>query len=86
MKHVKLTCGFEIDIDEAVFDDMEMVDRLIAFDRGDYACLPELIRAVLGERKQALYDALRDEHGRVPTKAFGDAFGELLREVLPKKS
>lgn len=85
MVHVKLACGFEADIDETVFDDMEMVDRLIAFDRGDYAGLPELVDAVLGPRKPALYDALRNERGRVPTKAFGEAFGEILREVLPKK-
>jgi hypothetical protein len=87
MVHVKLiSCDFEADIDETVLDDMEMVDRLIAFDRGDFSGLPELTAAVLGEHKQALYDALRDEKGRVPTQAFGAAFGEILREVLPKKS
>ena len=86
MKTVDLSCGVKLEVDETVFDDMEMVDRLIAFDRGEYATLPDLVGAVLGDQKKVLYDALRDERGRVPTKAFGEAFGELLRAVLPKKS
>jgi hypothetical protein len=86
MVHVKTSVGFELDVDETVFDDMEMVDRLVAFDRGDYSGLPELVAATLGDRKQALYDLLRDERGRVPPKDFGRVFGEILREALPKKS
>ncbi len=86
MKTVTLSCGVTLEIDETVFDDMEMVDRLIAFEQGDYSGLPAISAALMGDRKQAVYDALRDERGRVPTKAFGEALGELLREVLPKKT
>ena len=84
MKEIKTSCGVTVTVDEAVFDDMEMIDRLTDFQAGRYEAMPELIRDILGDQKQAIYDALRNEQGRVPTKAFGQVFGEILAEALPK--
>lgn len=84
MKEIRTSCGVTVTVDEAVFDDMEMIDRLMDFQAGKYETMPQLIRDVLGAQKQAIYDALRDEHGRVPTRAFGQVFGEILAEALPK--
>ena len=86
MKEIKTSCGVTVTVDETVFDDMEMLDRLLEFQQGQYESLPLIIRDILGDQKKAVYDALRDERGRVPTKAFGAVFDEILSEALPKNA
>lgn len=81
-------CGrnadFVMEIDEAVFDDMELIEDLAALDAGDGGALLRVTDRLLGPRKRELYDAIRDEHGRVPRKTFGEAMGIIIQAAIPK--
>ena len=83
-------CGanadFVIDLDEEIFDDMELIDDLAALDAGDGGALLRVTDKLLGPRKKELYDAIRDEHGRVPRKTFGEAMALIIREAVPKNA
>lgn len=77
--------GFSWEIDPEAYDDMEMIDDLAALDAGDGGALLRVSDRLLGaEGKRALYDHLRDDRGRVPRKAFGEAMAEIIRESIPK--
>lgn len=86
MKHLKLKCGFEVDIDETIFEDMELFEAIAAMQKGQPLALTEVITKVLGDQKAALYDHLRDEKGRVPIKDVSDAVIELFQGSAGKNS
>lgn len=86
MKHVKTSAGFEAELDEGCFDDMELFDAIVAMQNGDGTKLPTVVDKILGEEKPALYDFLRDEKGRVPTKAVSEAITEIIQELSPKNA
>lgn len=66
--------GFEFVVDEGIRDDMELLELLIAVDKGDWTVTPELVRSLFGdEQKKALYDHCRGENGRVSAeKVFAE--------------
>lgn len=66
MKSITTKSGFSCEIDEAVFNDMELFDALTALDGGDMSVLPTVVSKVLGPNKKALYDHVRRENGIVP--------------------
>ena len=78
----KTSTGFEVTIDDDVFDDIELVEQLAVIDGGDRAQFPLVLERVLGkEQKKALYDHLRNEKGRVSIAAAMQAFGEIFESV-----
>jgi len=89
MTHVKLSCGFEADIDEQVIDDMEFLDLVADFDSGDEKkifAMQKMSVILLGqEGKKQLYDVLRNESGRVPVGSYGEAMAELIGQLGSKK-
>ena len=84
MEQVKLKNGFETEIDESFIDDMELFDALIALQNGNGKALPLVVDKVMGGKKAALYDYLRDERGRVPAKAVSDSVTEIIEIFTPK--
>lgn len=59
--------GFEFQLDENAMDNMELIEDLVAVDQGDIASLPKVLVTLLGpETKDALYEHVRLEDGRVP--------------------
>lgn len=66
MIHVETKSGFVCDIPEENLDNMELLEELVKWQRGDrLACIP-VIQHLLGEEcKKSLYDYCRDEKGRV---------------------
>ena len=75
----KIESGFEFQIDEEMFNDMELLDRLVEVDGGNYTALSNVITTIIGkEQKQRLYDHVRNEAGRVPIKAVADEFREII--------
>lgn len=89
MTHVKLSCGFEADIDEQVINDMEFLDLVADFDAGDEKkifAMQKMSIVLLGQDgKKRLYDALRNEEGRVPVDAYGETMAELIGQLGSKK-
>lgn len=86
MKHLELTCGFELDVDETVFEDMELFDLIADLQKGQSLALSDVTAKILGDNKAALYDHLRDEKGRVPITAVSDAVVEIFQKGASKNS
>ena len=55
MRSITTKSGFSCEIDEAVFNDMELFDALTALDGGDMSVLPTVVSKVMGPNKKALY-------------------------------
>lgn len=70
--------GFKFKIDEAVADDMEILEDIAKADT-DVSVFPSLLVKILGEdQKKALYEHLRGKNGRVSTTATVNEFTEIM--------
>lgn len=86
MKHLKLECGFELDVDPNVFDDMELFDMIAEMDGGNALALSRVTAKILGGQKAALYDHLRTPAGNVPVEAVTAAVIEIFQKGASKNS
>ena len=74
----KTKSGFKFEIDETIADDLELLEEIAKADK-DVTVFPDVLERILGvDQKKALYDHLRNEHGRVSTKAAVDEFTEIM--------
>lgn len=72
--------GFAYSIPESRLDNMELLEALMAIDKGDGTQLPAALEMLLGtEQKKALYDHLRTADGMVPVSAVSAEMGEILQ-------
>lgn len=79
--NIKTTSGFECSIDEAALNDMELLDELVAMDRGDVFVYSSILRRLLGEKDKArLYDHVRVD-GRVPIDAVSEEIAEIFNKL-----
>ncbi|MDY4488777.1 MAG: hypothetical protein SPE18_12120 [Candidatus Limivicinus sp.] len=86
MAEIITSTGFICDIDESCLDDMEMLEDVVALDKGDGLVLPGLIRKLLGEKgKQELYDHVRTVEGRVPMIACAAEISDIFNELKEAK-
>lgn len=76
--------GVQVTLDPTVFDDFELLESLAEVQRGDVLALPTVFRAVVGNKAQALLDAVRDERGRVTATAATEVLVQIMRELAPK--
>lgn len=71
--------GFEFEVSDQINNDMELLEALESMQDGDALALAKVARKILGKQKDALYDHLRTEDGRVPieavTQEIKDIFG-----------
>lgn len=81
MEQIKTSTGFEIELEEDVFDDMELLENLALVDRGDMSALPLALDLLLGDDKQRLYDHCRGTNGRASAKKVMAEVGEILKNV-----
>lgn len=83
MKEIKLDSrDLVVHIEEENLDNMELLDAIAAVDDGDPFAMSRLCNHLLGKKeKKALYDALRDEKGRVPTASVGSAVREIFEKL-----
>ena len=58
--------GFTFELPDDVMNDMELFEDLRAMDRGDPTAMVPVVQRLMGDQKQALYDHVRTESGRVP--------------------
>ena len=78
----KLENGFEYEIDDAVLDDMEMVDALSEAQSTNPLALSTVINKLLGdEQKKALYDAVRREDGTVPIEDITQSIVTIFQSI-----
>lgn len=82
---VKSSTGFECTIDAAAMNDMELLDELVAMDRGEVTVIGSIIDRLLGrENKARLYDHVRVD-GRVPIDAISKEIAEIFKELSEGK-
>ena len=81
----KTKSGFEFEINENAGDDMELVDAMadcLGTDQmKQFTGLSKVLTKLLGDNKKALYDHVRTEDGRVPTKAVEDEVAEMFNAI-----
>ena len=78
----KLDNGFEFEIDETRFDDMEFVDDLADAADNDPLAVSRVSRRLLGEeQRKKLYDTLRAEDGRVPIADAVNAIKAIMEQT-----
>lgn len=85
MKEIKIECGFACELQENVLDNMELLERLVEVEEGHPAALIPALDMILGqEQRNALYDHLRTEDGRVPVKDTTRALAQIIKAAGAK--
>ena len=70
--------GFTFEVPEDIANDMELFECLVDMDSGDVKAVVPVVRRVLGAQKQALYNHLRNENGRVPIEAVAEEIIDII--------
>lgn len=87
MTKVTTASGFGAEIDEAVLDDMELLDMLMATSGDNVRHLPAILGKLLGEEgKRRLYDHVRTPEGRVPYGAIDRELTEIFSAIRGGKN
>lgn len=82
MINIKMSDGFEVKLDENVFDDFELVE-LYAKVAKNPIWIGDLAERLLGAaQKKALIEHLRDDNGKVHTTDVMNALKE-IEEAIP---
>lgn len=75
----KTKTGFEFEINENAFNDMEVLDALSALNKGEVFAISDLCNKLFGnEQKKRLYDHIREEDGRIPLEKFSDELKDVM--------
>ena len=78
MIKIKTSNEFEFELDENVFDNMELIDALAECEDNELA-MTKVCTLILGkEGKKKLYEHLRKEDGRVPVQDVIDTIKEIF--------
>lgn len=87
MTQVKLSCGFEGEVNEDAVNDIEFLEAIALMSEQDNPLgLVKLCNLMMSkEDKKRLYDACRDENGRATTEKVGKQITELLEQLQSKK-
>lgn len=72
--------GFKFSLAETAVDNMELLDALADASDNDPLAISRVLTLLLGkEQKQKMYDALREEDGRVPIAKVNEEIVEIFR-------
>lgn len=75
----KTESGFNFKIDEATFNDMELLELLVDADNGNYLAISKVLDIILGQdQKKKLYDHVRNDNGRVQIDLVTNEVKEIL--------
>lgn len=76
--------GLKLDIDENVFDDMELIDALAELEENPIA-ISKVVKMMFGtDGKKHLYDHCRNEKGRVETVRVNNEITDIFRKLSEK--
>lgn len=71
--------GFKYHVEEATFDNMELLDALEEMTDEDSLAISRVVKLVLGEeQKKLMYNHLRTADGRVPIVAVNKEIAEIF--------
>lgn len=75
----KTSNGFEFEIDEEVFDDMELIDYLADLEDDNITSLSRITAKMFGkEQRKKMYDFVRSENGRVSPAIISEMITEVF--------
>lgn len=75
----KLSCGYEYEMNEEIFDNMELMDAIAESDGEEPLALVKVCNMIFSkEEKEKLYNCLRKEDGRVPVTDVSKAIVEII--------
>lgn len=78
----ELKNGFKFDVDPTILDDMELIDALAKVQGEDATAISVVVQKIFGEdQRQALYDSVRIENGRVPIQSVVNAVVEIFEAL-----
>lgn len=82
MKTITLSNGFTFDADPVVLNNMELIEALATMKNDEDALqIAKVAMALFGKNKNAIYNSLREDDGRVPiestVQAIMDTFSQL---------
>lgn len=76
---MKLSNGFEIQVDEPAMHDWEFVEAVCEMDQGNTTKLPSLFNSLLGEKqKKALVAYLRETTGTCTVEQMSETLVEIF--------
>lgn len=82
MRKGETKSGFKYKVDEAMLDDMELIDAMAETDSGNPLKVSVVVDKLLGaEQKQKLYDHLRTKKGNVPIQEVVDTVIEIFEDM-----
>ena len=82
MKKGKTESGFKWEVDENVFDDMELIDAMAAAMGEDPTQISTVVSKIFGaDQKKRLYDHVRSENGRVSIQPVADIITEIMVSI-----
>lgn len=86
LKNIKTLTGFELELDDEVFNDMELFESTVKLEKGDMTELPGFVDKVMGkETKKRFYDHLRTDTGRVPMQTAMDEIRFIIESLGDSK-
>lgn len=78
----ELKNGFKFDVDPEILDDMELIDALAKVQGEDATAISVVVQKIFGEdQRQALYDSVRTDTGRVPVQSVVNAVVEIFEAL-----
>ena len=79
---MKLTNGFEVQVDEQTLHDWEVVELICELENGNSTKLPALVAAILGEdQKKGLVAHIKAEKGRCTVEDMAAAMVEIFQQL-----
>lgn len=73
---------FEWQVEENIINDMRFLELLIDVEKGNPLAIIKLVTRLFGEeQKEALYDVIENEEGRVDVELFGEIVSEIILAI-----
>lgn len=87
MTEIKLSCGFEAEVDETAIDDAELLEQLTELEDGSPTAAIRIMK-MLGldkNKRTEIYGLMKDETGRTPADAVINIMTEIFQQIGSKK-
>lgn len=87
MTEIKLSCGFEAEVDEEAINDVEMLEGLNDLRDGDVTAFIRIMKlfGMEKEDRNRLYQAIKGEEKRAPIDKLMEQINEIFGQLNSKK-
>lgn len=87
MTRIKLSCGFEADIDEEAINDVDMLEELNNLREEDATAFIRILKlfGLEKDERNELYQNLKNENGRAPVDKLVEQIQEIFGQLNSKK-